>query len=465
MLAYLTYMAERLEHMNRLLKLSGSIYLHCDDAAVHYLKILMDAIFGADKFLNDIVWKRATSHNDSKRYGRITDHILFYAKSSDKNLRFWDGDSIANRKSDEELRKAYPLVDESGRHYRSENVTGAGITERGESGRTWRGYEVSEKGRHWAPPKKSSYAQYIETNFIENYQQIEGVHDRLNALDKAGLIHHPQEGKWPGLVRYAGADKGNLPQNLILEPVGFTNFNANRGEYLGYPTQKPVDLLDKLVLASCPVNGVVLDPFCGCGTTIVSAGKLGRKWIGIDISSFAIDLIKKKRLQDFNIPTKGIPYDFASARRLKEENPFNFESWAINRLSGFVPNAKQVSDGGVDGRATLAYIPDDFDSRLGLAQVKGGSGNLLGGLRDFLHVSDRDRAAVSCFITMNEFSSREAIKEAAEHGKIHINGHPYQRMHLWSIEHFFEKRFPNLPLMNDPYTGKPIQPTLFEAWN
>ena len=206
----------------------------------------------------------------------------------------------------------------------------------------------------------------------------------------------------------------------------------------------------------------MLDPFCGCGTTIDAARNLNRKWMGIDISSFAIDLIKEKRLKDKSVPTKGIPFSFNSATKLAKDSPFNFESWAITRLSGFVPNSKQVGDGGIDGRATLAYQPDDYDSRLGLAQVKGSQSFDLGKLRDFLYVSDRDKSAVGCFITLNQVSSREAKKECVNQGKIHINGYPYLRMQLWSINDYFENRSPNLPIMNDPYTGIPlIQSSLF----
>ena len=153
----------------------------------------------------------------------------------------------------------------------------------GESGEPWHGYDVTTRGRHWAPPRGSYYAEYIEKRFIPGYRSIEGVHARLDALDEAGLIRHPVNGIWPGLKRYAASDQGSLPQNLILAPIGFTNYKKGR-EYVGYPTQKPLALLELFIKASSNEDDIVLDPFCGCATTCVAAEKLRRRWVGIDIS-------------------------------------------------------------------------------------------------------------------------------------------------------------------------------------
>ena len=289
MQSYLTMMAIRLLEIHRILKPTGNVYLHCDDTASHYLKGVMDAIFGASNYRNHITWKRATAHNDAKRFGRIADHILFYGKTQSA---YWNGDAARVPKTEEELRTSFPQNSELG-PVRSENLTGPSSSE-GESGQPWRGYDVSARGRHWAPPKNGAYAKYIEDHFIPGYRSIQGVHDRLDALDAAGLIHHPTRGVWPGLKRYAAADRGNLPQNLILSPTGFTNFNKGKGEYVGYPTQKPIGLLEPLILTACPPNGLVLDPFCGCATTCVAAEKLGRDWIGIDLSEKAYDLVVQR---------------------------------------------------------------------------------------------------------------------------------------------------------------------------
>ena len=218
-------------------------------------------------------------------------------------------------------------------------------------------------------------------------------------------------------------------------------------------------LLDRIITASSKRGDLVLDPFCGCGTAVESAERLGRNWAGIDISSFAIDLIINERLKKIGVipSTKGIPYDLVSARKLSVESPFDFESWAIARIPGFAPNTKQVADGGIDGRTTLATKPDNFDSRRAFAQTKGGRFNL-SYLRDFCHVIEREKAALGCFITLDDITSRAARTEAAMFGRIQVSGYPYKRMNLWSIgDYFGDRGLPRLPIMNDPYTGKPMR--------
>ena len=458
MLAYLTYMGERLSEARRLLKPTGSIYLHCDDTASHYLKVLMDSIFGVRHFRNDIAWRRATSHNDSSRFGRILDQILFYAKTEHP---YWAGAENVASKTEEELRKAYPSMDEHG-YYRSDNLTGASAST-GESGLSWRGYDVSTLGRHWSVPKTGSYAEYIERNFIPGYRGIEDIHERLDALDEAGLIYHPWTGKWPGLKRYADADLGNPPQNLILEPIGFTNYSARRGgEYLGYPTQKRVGLLENLIPVACPRDGIVLDPFCGCGTTVIAAHNLERRWIGIDISATAIDLIQEHRFKPLGIEaeTYGIPRDLASARKLATDRPFDFEAWAVTRIPGMAPNERRRGDRGIDGRGNMLETSIDTTSRLVLAQVRGSRNFQLGGFRDFLHVVERENAAFGVYITVDGVESGQARAEARAKGTISVGASAFPRIQLWSIRDFFEGRWPNLPTLTDPYTGKPVQPTL-----
>ena len=456
MLAYLTYMGERLAVMRDLLKPNGALYLHCDDTASHYLRILLDAIFGPQRYRNHIAWRRATSHNDSKRYGRILDHILYYANGDDP---YWDGDAIAEPRTEEEMRAAYPLTDDRGR-YRTADLTGAGASE-GESGEPWQSYDVSERDRHWSPPKTGGYAAYIEREFIPGYSRIEGIHARLDALDAAGLIHHPDDGFWPGLKRYAAADRGIPPQNLILRPTGFTNWNVGRGEHLGYPTQKPLALLEKLITASCPPDGLVLDPFCGCGTAVVAAHNLGRRWMGIDISATAIDIIRDRRLTPLGIKAEafGMPHSLADARKLASEKPFAFESWAITRIPGFAPNDRQTGDSGIDGRAMLLNQPENRESKLALAQVKSGAFKL-GEFRDFLHVVERENAAAGIFITLDPVTSSGARAAAREQGEVAVGAGRYPRVQLWSIADLFEGHRPNLPVLADPYRGGAVQSAL-----
>ena len=296
MMSYLIMMAVRLIEMRRILKPTGSIYLHCDDTASHYLKLLMDAIFGRVNYRNQITWRRATSHNDPGRFGRICDIILFYVKS---NGATWNGDKVRQPRDAESLERAYPSQDERGR-YRSADLTGPkhSTDAMAPSSTPWRGYDVAGRGRVWSAPKTGTYAKYIEDYFIPGYRSIVGVHERLDALDKAGLIHHPTRGVWPGLKRYAAADVGTPPQNLILNPIGFTNYSASSKEYTGYPTQKRIEILERLIEISSNEGDMVFDPFCGCATTLVAADRLNRQWAGIDLSPLAVKLVDQRIRDD-----------------------------------------------------------------------------------------------------------------------------------------------------------------------
>ena len=289
MQAYLTYMAIRLIEMKRILKPTGSIYLHCDPTASHYLKLVIDGLFGKNNFRNEIVWKRATAHNDPKRYGNNSDRLLYYSGGGQAT---WNGSAVSIPKSLEEIEKAYPLRDDRGR-YRSADLTGPSHgSSSGESSQSWSGYDINARGRVWSAPLTGAYAKWIEDNLVPNYRSIKGVHERLDILDSVGLIYHPQKGRsgWPGLKRYAAADTGNPVQSLFTDISGFTNYKKGK-EYTGYPTQKPLKLLERIIKASSNPGDMVLDPFCGCATTCIAAEKLNRGWIGIDIEEKARDLV------------------------------------------------------------------------------------------------------------------------------------------------------------------------------
>lgn len=417
MMAYLTYMAERLEHCHRLLKPSGSIYLHCDDTAVHYLRSLMDAICGVRAFQNEVVWKRTGSHSDSKRFGRTGDRILFYGSGGVNR------DAVRVPLSPSYVREKYRYRDARGL-YREDNLTAKGLTGGGYH------YDFHGHGGPW---------RYPEHRMLE-----------LEADDR---IHLPKkEGGVPAFKRYLADNKGRHLSDVWTD---ISPLNPRARERLGYPTQKPLKLLERIIKASSNPGDMVLDPFCGCGTAVDAAQRLGRKWAGVDISSFAIDLVRKRRMADHDIAVEGIPFDLASARRLAADQPFNFESWAVTRLPGFAPNTRQVGDGGVDGRATLAVQPADFDSRLALAQVKGGKFSL-SHLRDFRAVQRRDKAAVGVYVTLDPVTSRNAKVEAGKARTVTVGAEQYRRCQLWSIADHFDDRRPHLPTMTDPYTGKPL---------
>ena len=446
MLAYLTYMAERLEHCYRILKPTGSIYLHCDPTASHGLKLVMDTLFGADNFRNEIVWRRTGAHGRARRWGPIHDTILFYSASDQytRNRVYQDYDP-------DYIETFYRFRDKHGR-YRHVTLDGPG-ERTGSSGETWRGVNPGNVGRHWEVPPDRALPDWF--SFPEGCSDMT-CQERLDVLDEQGMIYWPKKGSKPQYKRYLVA--GNPIQDIIydIRPIG-----SSAKERLGYPTQKPIALLERIIEASSSPGDMVLDPFCGCGTAVDAANRLGRRWAGIDISSFAIDLIRKRRMSDLDIATKGIPYDLQSARMLARDNPFSFESWAIMRLPGFQPNQNQVGDGGIDGRATLATTPANHKSRLALAQAKGGKFNL-SHLRDFIHVTDRDKAALGVYVTLDTVKTPAAKAEAAKARTVTVGAEQYPRCQLWPIADYFDDRKPHLPTMTDPYTGKPlVQEKLF----
>ena len=440
MMAYLSYMGERLIEVKRLLTPTGSVYLHCDQSASHGLRFLMDGIFGAKNFRAEIIWKRHSAHND-KLYGTIHDTILYYSYG-DKTIR----DEVLLPLSPERIKTGYRYSDEHGKYAR-DGLTAPGATE-GESGQPWRG--ISPGYRHWSPPRTGKYAVYIEEVFIPNYRSIKGVHARLDALDEAGLVYWPPNGGRPQLKRYLLPNAGQPPQS-IWDDISQVKGN----ESLGYNTQKPLALLDRIIKASTEPGDVVLDPFCGCGTTVAAADALGRKWLGIDVNPSALDVIITNRFPGQDIPTYGIPEDLASAKRLARSNRRHFEIWAIQRIPGIAPNEKSGADRGIDGRGKTVETPDEDYSKAVLAQVKSGK-FALSQLRDFLYVMQRENASMGVYLTLEDVTSKEAQNEVMEFGRVTIGTDVYPRVQLYSISAFFHGKHLAMPAMINPYTGKPL---------
>ncbi len=279
MFSYLLMMAQRLLEMRRLLKPTGSIYLHCDPTASHYLKLLMDSVFGRGNFQNELTWKRTSSHSDAKRYARVSDRLLFYAFEG----ATWHTQYLPLGKA--YVARDYRHTDKTGR-YRVGDLTGPGQSG-GESGEPWQGFDPGDSGRCWSVPKTGKYARWIEDNLIPGYGDIGGVHARLDALSQAGLIDRASTG-YPRLKRYLKASPGEAVSDFIAD---IQNVNNRSKEDTDFKTQKPLALLDRIIQASSNEGDVVLDPFCGCGTTMVSANGLDRQWIGCDLSKQAIDLV------------------------------------------------------------------------------------------------------------------------------------------------------------------------------
>ena len=291
MFSYLVMMAVRLVEMRRLLKDTGSIYLHCDPTAGHYLKLVMDAVFGQVNFRNEVIWKRATSRKiDAKRFGNVHDTILFFSKTSNY---CWN--TIYLNYNSTYLDKMYRHNDKDGRGpYRLSDLTQAGLRS-GESGMPWRGISISDRNKHWITPTGKGLGDWIVDNVIPSFREIKGTLARLDALDENNLIYWPKGGKgMPCLKRYLSSVKGPAATDII-ENVGPVQGSSK--EKTGYPTQKPLKLLERIIKASSNRGDVVLDPFCGCATTMVVAEDLGRNWVGIDISPKAVELVRS-RIED-----------------------------------------------------------------------------------------------------------------------------------------------------------------------
>ncbi len=342
MLAYMSMMAPRLVELCRVLKPTGSIYLHCDPTASHYLKILMDAIFDPRHLRNEIVWRRTGSHGKARRYAPIHDTLLFYTKT---NVYKWNFPKRSYMKGHVE---GYFVKDEKGWHtnYYGNVLTGSGLRN-GESGKPWRGFDPSAKGRHWAIP--GSLVEEIGEDLSHLTQ-----HQKLGRLYELGYIKIVPGQAWPIYEHYIKPDDGTPTSDIwAFQPyTQGTVFGTEKGidedvrwlqpqdkERLGYPTQKPVDLLERIIQASSDPGDIVLDPFCGCGTTIDAAQKLGRKWIGIDITSIAINLIKTRLLSAYGADimktytVRGEPTTLSEAQTLAEQDEADhrhqFQWWAL----------------------------------------------------------------------------------------------------------------------------------------
>ena len=286
MKSYLIMMGTRLLEMRRLLKDTGSIYLHCDDTAGAWLKCLMDSIFGARKFRNYIIWNRARGKGlNPTKYVRNCDHILYYVNEkkpvwNQQYDRFEEGYGNNWRK------------DEFG-PWESENLTG-GKAGGPEAYLPFNGV-LPASGRAWAPPTRDKFPAIAQARFPQNYEELNQM-EKCEALDAVGLIHWPRGGKgMPRYKKYLSTLKGRYASDLIFN---FPPIGAHSKERLGYPTQKPLALLKRIIAASSNPDDIVLDPFCGCATACIAAEQLDRQWVGIDLSSLAATLVLRRASKD-----------------------------------------------------------------------------------------------------------------------------------------------------------------------
>lgn len=391
--AYLVMMAIRLVELHRVLKPTGSLYLHCDPTASHYLKIVLDAIFGPEHYRNEIIWKRTSARSDSHRWNSIHDVILFYSKS---NTYTWHTQFTAYEESYTE--KFYRHVEPgTGRRYASDNLTADG-TRNGSSGESWHGIDVRAKGIHW---------KYT----IE----------KLEELDKIGRIIWPaKEGGVPRYKRYLDEMSGVAIQSIMTDVLPLSAASAER---LGYPTQKPLALLERIISASSNPGDVILDPFCGCGTAVAAAQQLGRQWIGIDITHLSIALQKYRLEQMYpgiTFAVIGEPEDLGAARQLGSDDRYQFQWWALSLVrarplggeSGS-KTGKKGNDKGIDG--IINFIDDTTGKpKRVLVQVKSGKVKS-GDIRDLVGTVQRENAQIGIFVTLEE-PSRDMLTEATSAG-------------------------------------------------
>ena len=414
LLAYLSYMTERLLFMKGLLHPTGSLYLHCDPTASHYIKVMLDAVFGHGNFRAEIIWKRTSAHSAAKRPGPVHDTLLMYS-ASDRYK--WN---VLYQAYDESyIEMFYPHEDSNGRRWARADLTGAG-TRNGETGKPWRGIDITAKGRHWSRRPED-----------------------LEELDSVGRIHWPKKvGGMPRLKQYLEDQSGVPLQDVWTDIRPIHNIAPER---MGYATQKPLALLERIIAASSNPDDVVFDPFCGCATTLEAAQKLGRKWIGIDIAIHAVKRVATVRLkerlklvpgEDFEI--RGVPRNLEGARDLWERDKYHFQKWAVEQVDGFV-TTKRTGDGGVDGRLYFD-VPGERELQSMAIEVKGGKHVNISDVRALRGVLENNGAAqIAGLIVMEPLGKtkeRNFAQFMAEAGDLEIQGHmnPYPRMQLLTVE-------------------------------
>ncbi len=429
MMAYLTMMAQRLAELHRVLKPTGSIYLHCDPTASHYLKLLMDALFGSAQYRNEITWQRTESHNTARQYGNISDTLLFYSRGGD-----WVWNETFTDYSAAQMRR-HRHDDGDGRLYRLDDLTAARPDS--SSGKfEWRG-TMPGPSRGWGYT-----LEQLETWWNEG--RIRTKRDGTPRMD--------------GLRVYLEDSPGKRLQNVWTDIPRIGNTSRER---LGYPTQKPEALLERIISASSNEGDVALDPFCGCGTAVAVAERLKRRWIGIDITHIAISLMKHRlhdtfgsELSDYKVI--GLPEDVASARALATESEhdgrYQFEYWALGLVDARPATGKKGADSGVDGFINF------FDDNSGKAkriivQVKSGHVNR-GMIATLKGDMEREKASIGIFITLEEPTEpmRQEAIGAGFYEPEGLTGDSYPALQIMTIEQLLEGAQPEYPRYAAPQT-------------
>ena len=433
LLAYLIHMTMRLLEMRRVLKPTGSIYLHCDNTASHYIKILMDGIFGAGNFRNEIIWKRQSAHSDAKlKFGSVNDSILYYAKSKAAKFNPQYGEHDTSY-----VDKFYRFDDHDGRgRYRLGDMSapkGGGMsainktTGKPNGWHIYKGYQPPTTGWRYSP-------------------------ETLARLDREGRVYFPRHKdgtpdltKRLALKRYLNEQEGSIITNVWTDIPPLSGHGG--GEYLGYATQKPIALLDRIIRASTDEGQVVFDPFCGCGTTIYAAHLAKRKWIGCDIAILSVRIVRDVLLKRYGLvegqhyEVSGIPRSLEGAQDLFDRDPKQFEHWAVEMAGGFATR-KHSGDKGVDGRI---YFETSEGLRNMVLSVKGGTKLSPAFVRELRGTLARDDGTeMAGFISLAP-PTKGMISEAASAGMYQYLGQDYERMQLRTVEDLFEGRRFNTP--------------------
>jgi site-specific DNA-methyltransferase (adenine-specific) len=414
MAAYLTMMCVRLLELRRVLKDTGSIYLHCDPTASHYLKILMDATFGVSNFRNEIIWKRKSGRVYSKNsFGQKNDILLFYSKS--ENNYFQQLFSLEQAK--EYIRERFVYTDEHGRQYMRSPLNNPDV--RPNLMYEYKGYSPPAKG--WAVSKRV-----------------------MEQMDKEGRLYFPPD-KSQRISRkiYLDEYEGQPISNIWVD-IPFINPMAK--ERLGYPTQKPEALLERIIKASSNEGDIVLDPFCGCGTALVVAHKLNRKWIGIDITHLAISTMKwrlEKMFPNIQYKVVGEPKDLESAKELANQNKYQFQWWAVSLVGGQpYGDKKKGADTGIDGY--LYFMDEKNKVKKAIIQVKAGNVSV-SQMRDLIGVIQREKAEMGLFLCL-ESVTKPMQMEADSQGFYHSPlGKDYPKIQIFTIEQLLEGKKPDIP--------------------
>lgn len=419
MMAYLSMMAVRLVELHRVLKATGSLYLHCDPTASHYLKLVLDAVFGPTNYRSQIIWKRTTAHNDAKRtFGDITDDIFFYSKGD--NYVF---NPQYRPYAEEYVDRHYRHRDNDGRRYTIDNLRSP--NPRPNLTYEYKGYKPHSNG--WTVSR-----------------------ERMEKLDAEGRLWFPES--IDGRIRikkYLDEMPGLIAPNLWddISPIG-----AQAQERLGYPTQKPLALLERIIAASSNPGDVVLDPFCGCGTAVDAAQKLGRNWIGIDVTHLAIGLIEKRLREGYGDAVKfetiGVPRDLASAQRLAADKPHDFQNWICLKLGGYPwMGGKKGGDKGVDGY--FYYVGEGGSTGTGVISVKAGGNVNPNMVRDIGRVMTRDGHKLGLFVSA-AMPTRGMEEEAASHGLVETEFGRFPALQIFTLAELFQDRRPKLPPLISP---------------